>query len=82
MCEWVYVGGRESWGSAEGIGSGSRCVCLMSSCKERETETEEKKREREIFSKDFVLLNSVSLPCFLHTFCKKTELIFSLCQGI
>lgn len=24
---------RESWGSAEGIGPGSRCVCLMSFCK-------------------------------------------------
>lgn len=32
MCERTAKA-RESWGSAEGIGPGSRCVCLMSSCK-------------------------------------------------
>lgn len=43
-CECVYVclyiGGRLSWGSAEGIGLGSRCVCLMSSCKKWKTDRE------------------------------------------
>lgn len=60
----MYGGGRESWGSAEGIGLGSRCVCLMSSCGERK-----EKGGREIFSKDFLPSNPISLflpSCLLH----------------
>lgn len=33
--KWVSGGGRESWGDAERIGVGSRCVCLMSSQREK-----------------------------------------------
>lgn len=76
---WVYGGGRESWGSAEGIGLGSRCVCLMSSCGERK-----EKGGREIFSKDFLPSNPISLflpSCLLHMSAIRQN-SFSLSQGI
>lgn len=75
----MYGGGRESWGSAEGIGLGSRCVCLMSSCGERK-----EKGGREIFSKDFLPSNPISLflpSCLLHMSAIRQN-SFSVSQGI